>query len=51
MAGGLGKKAKLKNSESYIKPLGQILNGYKLSLYNLQAQENRLYQIKVLFVF
>lgn len=51
MAGGLEKKAKLTNSESCRKPLGQILNGYKLSLYHFQAQENRLYQIKVLFVF
>lgn len=47
MAGDLEKK----DGESYIKHLGQILTGYKLSLYHLQALEDRLYQIKVLFVF
>lgn len=40
-----------KSGESYIKHPGQILKGYKLSSCNLQALENRLYQIKVFFVF
>lgn len=53
MAGGLEKKKKVKitSRESSIKPLGQILKGYELSLYLLRALEDRLYQIKVLFFF
>lgn len=49
MAGGLEKKRQ--KLQSYIKHLGQILKGYKLLSCHLQALEDGLYQIKVLFVF
>jgi len=47
MAGG----GEQKNGESYIKHLGQIPKGYKLSSCHLQALEDTLWQIKVPFVF
>lgn len=51
MAGGLEGEKKKKKGESYLKHLGEILKEYKLLLYHLQALDDSLYQIKILFVF